>query len=144
MVETIERAGRRQHPASQKSSDRKRLPLKQKLKQARAARRERTRANADDRIFNRNRAHIEQVARERAHIISEREALRLFRRDAGRRACFVQGVSHGPLDADLGPHEGETLMQFWSRVDRETPRITSRHFITGTAKLRRTAAELLA
>ncbi len=75
----------------------------------------------------------ERVRRRALDAIAERDALRLARRDAARRACFVGGVSHGPLDEELGPRDGETLSEFGARVDRETPRLMLADFPAPTA-----------
>jgi hypothetical protein len=93
--------------------------------------RERAELERFDRLWARRRVYLletERARRKALDAIAERDALRLARRDAARRACFIQGVSHGPWDAELGPREDETLSAFGARVDRETPRLTLADF----------------
>src|SRR5690606_4210435 len=98
-----------------------------------ARRRERDRAELErfDRRYARLRLYLlegERTRRRALAAIAERDALRQHRRDLARRALFVHGVSHGPLDDPLGPRPDETLSEFGARVDRETPRLTLADF----------------
>lgn len=107
-----------QHPKAQNFFDRKR-------------KRQRAEEKQFDARYARYRVYLlesERARRKALDAIAERDALRLARSDAARRACFIGGVSHGPLDEELGPRDGESLSEFGARVDRETPRLTLADF----------------
>lgn len=118
MYEITEAPHTRQHPNRKIFQDR---------------RRERERADLErfDRRYARFRLYLlegERARRRALAAIAERDTLRRHRRDLARRAVFVHGVSHGPLDDPMGPLPDETLSEFGARIDRETPRLTLADF----------------
>jgi hypothetical protein len=134
---------RPQHRLRQRQNPCLRLPLKQRIKTAKRERADRAREIAQDRGYERDRARRERAYLERQRLIAEREELRAYRRELARRALFIHGVSHGPLDDPLGPYDDETLSEYGRRVDLETPKLTWRDFKRGSAKLRLPVSEMM-